>query len=177
MQSKNEMVSLIGEIIELGNELRKYNEFDADFAQLNPPANANIFKSFKEYTKGNVPPSYIELMSIYNGIKNFEYVSIDFLSMEYIMENDPVDENWVDAGWYKEGEIFIFVQSDSDDEVVAFLTKTADSNGEMKVVHFDTNGPLGEYDNLDDYLISRRDWFKQSLEEERADREGLSDDD
>jgi hypothetical protein len=175
--SKKEMKDIVDEIIELGNELRRYNEFDDELAKTGLSPDITTLDSFKKYTKGKVPPSYVQLMSIYNGIENFEYVGISLLSMEYIIENDPVDENWVDAEWYEEGEIFIFIQSDSDDEVVAFLIKTASPDGEMKVVHFDTNGPLGEYSDLEAYLKARRDWFRRSLENAKADREGLSDDD
>lgn len=176
MQSRKEMKALVDEIIDLGNELRRYHELDDKPAKAFPAPTKNTFDSFKRCFVGKIPSSYLQLMSIYNGIENFEWVDVSILSIEFLMENDDLDEDWVDAGWYGKGDLFIFAQSDSDAHVLAFLIKTVDDDVEMKVLHFDTEGPLGEYKNFEEYLKDRRNWFKQSLATEKADREGLTDD-
>ncbi|HHP7234817.1 MAG TPA: hypothetical protein ACFCUC_09315 [Desulfobacterales bacterium] len=176
MLSKDKIKNLVDEIIKLGNELRKYHELEDEPAKAYPPPKKTTLDVFKNRFAGNVPPSYLKLMTIYNGIENFEWVDVSILSIEFLMKNENLDESWIEAGAYNEGELFIFAQSDSDAHVVAFLIKKADDKGEMEVVHFDAGGILGRHNNLESYLKDRRNWFKQSLELEIADRDRLHND-
>jgi hypothetical protein len=176
MLSKNEMRLIINEIIEIGNQLRRYHELDDIPAKAFSAPNKVLFSDFKERFAGKLPPSYLQLMSIYNGVENLEWVDVSILPIEFIMEHDNLDEDWVDAGVYEEGDLFIFAQSGSDALSVAFLLKTADHKGEMEVVHFDAGGLLGKYKNFEEYLRARCDWLKNAVANEEADRKGLTDD-
>jgi hypothetical protein len=177
MIPKNEMKILVDEIVEIGNELRKYHELEDKLAKVSPAPSKELLHSFKERFKGKFPPSYLQLISIYNGVNNFEWVDVSILSIEFLMSHDNLDEDWVDAGMYGEGELFIFAQSDSDAHVVAFLNKKIEADKEMQVVHFDAGGPLGEYQNLEAYFRDRRKWFEDSLLIEKSDRARFENDD
>jgi hypothetical protein len=171
------MKNLIDQIIEIGNELRSYYEAEDKFAKAYPPPTEYMLNSLANRYTGKLPPSYLQLMSIYDGIENFEWLDVSILSIEFLMKHHDLDEDWIDAGIYKEGELFIFAQSNSDAHVVAFLTKTADHDGEMRVAHFDASGLLGDYINFETYLRDRCKWFKENLTIEKADRQGLVDND
>lgn len=175
MLSKKEMKTLIDEIVKSGNELRCYFDAEDDLAVPNPPPSQEIANAFEEKFRGKIPPSYSQLFSIYNGVKNFEWLDVSLLSMEYLMEHDNLDKDWVAAGAFKKGELFIFAQSNYDAHVVAFLTQSADSEGEMSVVHFDAAGKLSEHRDLEGYLRDRLKWFEAQVASERADRKNFSD--
>ena len=124
------------------------------------------------------PPRYLQLLSIYNGVDNFDWVDVSLLSTDYLMTHPNLDETWVtDAEAFAEGEAFIFAKSSSDAHIVAFLTQKVGTDGEMRVVHLDSDGPLGRHKNLEAYLRSRRKWFAEAVADEKADRAGLTDDD
>jgi hypothetical protein len=175
MLSAKDMKTLIDEIIHFNNELRKYHEFEDEPARAHSAAKKNVLDSFAARYEKKIPPSYLQLLSIYNGIDNFEWVDVSILPIEFLMKHDKLEKHWVDSDAYDEGELFIFAQSSSDSHVVAFLTKTRDKNGEMEIAHFDGGGSLGRYTNLDEYLRERRDWYKKSVALEKEDRKGLAD--
>jgi len=103
-------------------------------------------------------------------------VDVSLLSTKFLLANDDLDEDWVDAEAFDAGEIFVFAQSDSDAHAVAFKIREVAKNGEIPVVHFDSDGVPGEHKDLAEYLRERRDWFANALAEAKADRDGLSDD-
>jgi hypothetical protein len=177
MLPADQMKALVDEIVALGNELRILEEFDDTLAQHHPPATSAALKGFKARYGKRVPPSYLQLLAIYDGVDNFEWVDVSLLSTDFLLTHDDLDEDWVEAGTYAAGDLFIFAQSDSDAHVVAFLPKKLGEDGEMEVVHFEARGPMGNYKNLEEYLRARRDWFADTLAKEKADRAGLSDDD
>lgn len=170
----DQMKTLVDEVIALGNELRVFHGHDDTPARPRPASVA--LSAFATRYVGRVPPSYLQLLSIYDGVDNFDWVDVSILTTDFLLAHDDLDEDWVDAEAFDEGELFVFAQSNTDAHAVAFLTKTVKKDGEMKVVDFDTDGPPVEYENLEDYLRSRRDWFAEAVAEERADRAGLSDD-
>jgi hypothetical protein len=175
MLSADEVRTLVGDIIELGNELRQYHGFEDEPAKAHPPPDKVALDSFAKHFKGKLPPSYLQLIAINNGIENFEWVDVSILSIEFLMKHEKLEKYWVDVGAYNKGDLFIFAKSDSDAHVVAFLTRTVDDKGEMEVAHFDAGGLLGQYKNLDEYLRDRREWYVKSVAMEKADRQGLAD--
>ena len=177
MLSVGQMKALVDEIVALGNELRVLNDLDDTPAMTRPPATAAALNAFKARFARQVPPSYLQLLSIYDGVDNFEWVDVSLLSTDYLLTYDGLDRDWVEAGALPADGAFIFAQSDSDDHIVAFLTRNVGADGEMEVVHLTAEGPIGEHKNLEEYLLARRDWFASELAREKADREGLSDDD
>ena len=110
-----------------------------------------------------MPASYLQLLSIYDGIDNFEWVDVSLLSTDYLLTYDDLDRDWVEAGALPADGAFVFAQSDSDTHIVAFLTRKVGADGEMAIVHLDAEGPLGEHKNLEEYLLAHRDWFAGEL--------------
>jgi hypothetical protein len=177
MLSEGQMKALVDEIVAIGNELRVLNDLDDTPAMTRPPATAAALNAFKAKYGRQVSPSYLQLLAIYDGIDNFEWVDVSLLSTDFLLTNDDLDEDWVEAGALPADGAFVFAQSDSDAHVVAFLTRKVGADGEMEVVHLAAEGTIGEHKNLEEYLLARRDWFASELAQQRADREGLSDDD
>lgn len=173
----DQMKALVDEIVSLGNELRAFNELDDEPAKPHPAATAAALNAFKNKYGSRVPPSYLQLLSIYDGVDNFEWVDVSLLSIDYLLTHDNLDDHWVEVEAFAPGEAFIFARSNSDPHVVAFLSQKVGADGEMRVVHLDADGPLGKHKNLEAYLRSRRKWFAEAVAEEKADRAGLSDDD
>lgn len=172
-----QMKALVDEIVLLGNELRVLSEIDDQPAKAHSAATGAAMKAFESKYGGRVPPSYLQLLSIYDGIDNFDWVDVSLLSTDYLLTHDNLDEHWVDIEAFDPGEAFIFARSNSDPHVVAFITQNVGADGEMRVVHLDSDGPLGKHKNLEAYLRDRRKWFADALDEEKADRAGLPDDD
>jgi hypothetical protein len=177
MLSVDQMKALVDEIVSLGNELRVFHELDKKPARSRPAPTAAALAAFKNRYGRRVPPSYLQLLSIYDGIDNFEWVDVSLLSIDFLMTHHNLDDYWVEAEAFGPGEAFIFARSNSDPHVVAFLTQKVGPDGEMRVVHLDADGPLGKHKTLEAYLRSRRDWFASAVAEEKADRGGLPDDD
>src|SRR5215813_5318345 len=96
MLSADEMKALIDESIELGNELRRYHEFEDEPAKAHPAPRKAVLDSFAKRFKGKLPPSYLQLLSIYNGVENYEWVDVSILPIEFLMENDKLDGYWID---------------------------------------------------------------------------------
>ena len=177
MLSPAQMKTVVDEIVSLGNELRALNELDDEPARPHPAPTAASLAAFKGRYGSRVPPSYLQLLSIYDGVENFEWVDVSLLSIDYLLTHDHLDNHWVDIDVFAPGEAFIFARSDSDAHVVAFLTQEVGADGEMKVIHLDSDGPVGKHKSLEAYLRSRRKWFAAAVAEEKADRAGLSNDD
>jgi hypothetical protein len=177
MLSKAQMKVVVDQIVRSGNELKRYMDAEDDSAQPGPPASAQVLSAFKQKYGTRVPPSYLQLLSIHDGIKNFEWMDVSLLSAQYLLEHEHLDRPWIDVGAYGRDEIFVFAESNSDAHAVAFLLKTVDDRGEMRVAHFDASGPLTEHTDLEGYLRDRLKWFEDSVASEKADRAGLAGDD
>lgn len=177
MLTAGQMKALVDEIVAMGNELRALHGHDDEPAKPRPAPTAAALNAFKSKHGSRVPPSYLQLLSIYDGVDNFDWVDVSLLSIDFLLTNDDLEEDWVEVEAFAAGEAFVFAQSDSDAHVVAFLTRKVGADGEMRVVHLDADGPLGKHKNLEAYLRSRRKWFADALADEKADRAGLPDDD
>jgi len=173
MLSKAEMKEIVVDVVRLGNELRKYYELEDEPAKAGPPPDKRVLDAIAQRFIEKVPPSYLQLMSINNGVKNFEWVDVSILPAEFLLKHGNLDHTWIESGMYREGELFVFALSATDSHVVAFLPKTVSKLGEMEVVHFDSGGTLGQYRDLDEYLRERRSWYAKSVQEQKADRENL----
>lgn len=169
MLSASEMKELIAEVVVLRNALGAQEEMDEVAAAGPAPPKALVDRLVKHF-KGKLPPSYVQLLSLHDGVANLEWVDVSILTIAERIEGKLRDdeESWVDADRYKAGELLIFAQSESDSHVVAFLQKHVDASGEMKVVHFDAEGDSGAYDNLEAYLRARRDWYRKYLKPKKA---------
>lgn len=176
MLSMNELKVLVEEVIALGNELRAFHGHDDTPAQQGPAPSARSLAVFNERFSNSVPPSYLRLMSVFDGIENFEWVDVSILSTEFLLNHSDLEESWVEAGACEPGDLFIFAQSDTDAHVVAFLLKTGRADGDMRVIRLDASGPLQEHEGFEAYLRDRRDWFAKYVAQEKADRQELKSD-
>ncbi len=174
MVSRDEMKQIIDRIIEVGNELRRHEEMD-DMAVPNPPA-SEVELQRLQAKLGRLPVSYLQFLSIYDGVSNFEWVDVSMCSVRYLVDHEELDESWVDAGAFAKGDLLIFARSDYDAHNVAFLRKTADARSEMKVLNFDSGGPLTEHPDFETYLRDRLTWLEKSLAGRQADLAALRDD-
>lgn len=175
MLTLDQMKAIVDETVALGNELRAFHGHANIPARPRPAATAAALNAFKAKYLKRVPPSYLQLLSIYDGVDNFDWVDVSLLSTEFLLANDDLDEDWVEAEYFDEGEAFIFAQSDDDAHVVAFHTKKKGKDGEMRVFDFAASLEPKEYASLEDYLKRRRDWFAKYVAREKADRAALSD--
>jgi hypothetical protein len=171
------MQRLIDEVITLGNELRRVNDLDQR-AKRRPPASPVAVEALTQRFPGKLPPSFLQLLSISDGIDNLDYVDVTIFGSSYLVENATVlEEEWVDAGKFTPGEVFVFARSDWDSVAAAFLPNQRHADGELRVVFFDARGIVGEYDNLEQYLLGCKTSFEQNLAKEAADRAGFQPDD
>ena len=176
MSTADEMKGLVDEIVALGNELRAYHGHDDLLARPHPPATRAALTAIRDRLGPRVPPSYFQLLSLYDGIDNLDWVDVSLLSTTFLLSHPDLDLSWVKSGNFAAGERFIFAQSETDPHVVAFLTQEV-NGGEMQVIDFDNEGSEKTYPNLGAYLRARRDWFAKYVAREKADRAALSTDD
>jgi len=172
----DEMEQCIVDVIRLGNRTRELNELDQR-ASAHAAPSAERLAQFAKHAGDSVPPSMLRLLALHDGISCFDYVDVDIFSTSYLIQHEQeLEDEWVDAGKFAAGEIYVFARSDSDSLALAFLLRKRRADGEMPVVMIDARGVLAEYPSLADYLRSRREWFQEQVELEKADRDSLRDD-
>jgi hypothetical protein len=172
-----DMRRIIDEIVVLGDELRRLNEL-TQRAKPAKPADPAALSTFGATFAGKVPPSFLQLLSIYDGVENFDYVDISIFGCDYLLQNaSELEEEWVDAEMFEEDEIFVFARSDIDSIAVAFALNKPGPNGEMGVIYFDARGVGAEFENLEAYLVACKRMYEHNLTKEAADRAGFSSDD
>jgi hypothetical protein len=176
MLPADEMKALVDEIVVVGNELRAYCGHHKVPARPRPGATPAALTAIRNRFARRVPPSYVQLLSLYDGIDNFDWVDVSVLTTTFLLSHPDQDRVWVEAGNFPAGERFIFAQSDTDPHAIAFLFNRVGDDGEMEVMDFDNDGPVETYQNLEAYLRDRRDWFASEVAKEKADRAGLTDD-
>ena len=175
MLTLDQMKELVDEIIDLGNQLRTFHGHGAHAARPYPPGSSKNLAVFRG-KHAQLPPSYLQLLSIYDGIANFDWVDVALLSSDYLLTQPDPTAAWIDGGSFAKGERFIFAQSDTDSHAIAFLTDPISDDGEMEVIDFDSDGPVETYQHLEAYLLARHEWFANAVAGEKADRAGLADD-
>jgi hypothetical protein len=158
--SPDELARCVADIIELGNRVRARNELD-ERAQAKPPADPAQLAAFTAEV-GDLPPSLRQLLALHDGIACFDYVDVELFPIAYLREHQAaLEAEWVDAGKFARGELYVFARSDWDSLAVAFLRKERDAAGEPPVVMFDARGVIERYASLADYLRARRAWFAE----------------
>ncbi len=176
MLTADEIKGLVDEIVALGNQLRAYHGHTDLLARPHPPATPTELTAIRKRLGRRVPPSYFQLLSLYDGVDNLDWVDVSLLSTAFLLSHPDLDLSWVKAGNFAAGERFIFAQSETDPHAVAFRTQEV-NGGEMEVIDFDNEGSVKTYPNLGAYLRGRRDWFAKYVAREKADRAALSDND
>lgn len=163
--TNNEITLIVDEIVKLGNQAKKADGFEYMLAEAFPAAEESQLNELEAQLK--ISPSFLTLLSVYNGISNFEWMDLSVLSADYLIEHPNLASDWEVEDWgavdFKEDELVVFGQADNDSHLLAFDLSEIDENGEFKVVHFDSNGMLGEYVNLEAYLTERLEWFRANF--------------
>jgi len=168
---------LLEEVVSLGDELREKNELD-ERGKLHPPASSAALDRLTQRFPGKVPASLLQLLAVSNGVDNFDYVDISIFGAEYLLEKaDALEEEWVDAGRFEPGQLFVFARSENDSIAVAFELDKPAQDGDQPVIYFDARGTVGQYDGLWSYMRGCRNAIEHNLGLERADRAGLTPDD
>lgn len=175
MLKADEMKRLVDEAVALGNELRAYHGHSDLLARPHAAATPAALTAIRKRLGRRVPPSYLQLLSLYDGVDNLDWVDVSLLSTTFLLTHPDQDLSWVKAGNFAAGERFVFAHSSTDPHAIAFLTRQV-ADGEMGVIDFDNDGAVKTYPNLEAYLRARRDWFAKFVAREKADRAGLKGD-
>ncbi|RWP60251.1 SMI1/KNR4 family protein [Mesorhizobium sp.] len=174
MSRKDEISSLIKKIAEDAVIYRRYFELDELVPQFGKPASKNNIDKIKSMFSGDLPEDYIDLISLHDGIKNFDAPDMEILSTDFLTKNPGVlEEVFVNANRFDKGEIFIVFQEASDPHSVAFRRS---GEGRVTVIDFDAQDDIAEFDTLLDYLNFRSDDLRKAISRFEADRKGLLDD-
>lgn len=172
-----QLLKLIEEVVWLGDALRETNELD-ERGKIHPPASPAALDRLTQRFGGKVPASLLQLLAISNGVDNFDYVDISIFGAEHLLEKaHALEEEWVDAGRFVPGQVFVFARSENDSIAVAFELDKPAGDGDRPVIYFDARGTVGQYDGLWQYMRGCRDALEHNLGLERADRAGLTPDD
>jgi hypothetical protein len=177
MISDQELKQLLDNIIDIGNLLRDYHGVGYDRAVANTGAVTTKLAKLQADLGVALPPEYLRALAIYDGIANFDWVDVALFSADFLTSHPNLDEDWVDSGQYRAGQLFVIGRSNTDPLTVAFDRTVVDVNGDMQVYRFDSGGMLSEHVNFETYLRERLDWFRQSVATAEADRRSLPDDD
>jgi len=161
------MKRLADKIIATGNAMRVAENLEDDLAVPGGPM-AKGYEQKLRARERKIPDSYIDLLKIYNGIKNFDWVDVSLFSAEYLLSHAELDAEWKLEEWASLVEdeeninvrdLVIFGQSTSDPQLLAFCASSSNPKKEPEVIDFDKRGVINRYDDLYDYLIRRSAWF------------------
>lgn len=158
-----ELKDTLDSIVTLGNQLRVRSDLD-ERATPSAPLSALHRQRLLEAIP-DVPPSFLRVLQIYDGVQFFEWADISLRGADYLCAHRNLDASWVEAGRVAEGELLIIGESESDANVIAFLRSTAREDGEMEVMDFDSGGEIWRYPDLETCLKARLKWFRESLRE------------
>lgn len=170
MSSEDTVLSLAKQITERAIEHRSFFKLKRE-PVFRPGATEQSIEMVRKLWQHHLPDDYLNLLRMHDGIDNFDAPNIFLLSTKHILNNPEMDELFVDAEMFKEGEIFIFCQADNDAHSVAFR---ASKKGKIDVVDFDSGGIRQEHPDFLTYLESRNTQLEKDIARYKADRKGLT---
>src|SRR5450432_137215 len=168
----SDLKTLLDTIIDLGNRMRRRDDFADSLATPAPPAQPTALAQFRKQLGHRVPPSFITLLSIYDGIANFDWVDLSILSSSYLCKHPRLDADYHLDEWgmfdvaqgapyaYEPDSMFLFGQGPNS-MLLGFLTRELDADGEMAVMEFDPGGPIWRFPTLAAFLEGRAKWFRE----------------
>jgi hypothetical protein len=134
-----------------------------------PPATPYNLQTLTADTPFGLPPSYLQLLRIHDGIDNFYGISGDLLPSTYRLTFPDFEKDW------KRPHLLFFIM-DNDWNAVAFDTKTRDVAGEMQVLEIADNVDADRWPSLSDFLLAYNERMQAWLTGELADRAKVDDD-
>lgn len=170
MSSEDAVLSLVKQIADRAIEHRSFFRIKREPA-FRPGASEQSIAKIGKLWRHPLPDDYLNLLRKHDGIDNFDAPNIFLLSTKHILDNPEMDETFVDAEIFREGEIFIFCQADSDAHSVAFR---AGRKGKIDVVDFDSGGIRQEHPDFLAYLEARKAQLEKDIARYKADRKGLT---
>jgi len=145
--------------------LRQLNEFWGlkDQVVLRPPAAPQVLSDLAASVRFPLPPSYLRLMSLHDGIDNFYGIRGHLLHSRFRHIFPDFDKEW------KRPQMWVFI-ADNDWNAVAFDTNTRNAEGEMEVLEIADNIDADRWLSLTDFLIAYRQRMETWVATEQADR-------
>ncbi|MDY6994213.1 MAG: SMI1/KNR4 family protein [Pseudomonadota bacterium] len=174
-QYAKEQIKLVWEQLEKAISAREhYFHKVPNFPQVGVPATEKDITELERHWQLQLPPSYRNFISLYNGVHNFFYDAA-LLSTHDIIEGE--DEEWrQDIEEFLPGfSKFIFVgDKDSYSGVFCFDKHVVSEDGEMEVVHLSIDGEETRWSSFGAYLQDYLKVTRKTLEHEQADRKDLN---
>lgn len=170
MSNDETVLSLVKQIAERAIEHRSFFRIKRE-PVFRPGADEQDINKLKRLWRHPLPDDYLNLLRTHDGIDNFDAPNVFLLSTKHILDNPDMDELFVDAEMFREGEIFIFCQADNDAHSVAFR---ASRKGKIDVVDIDSGGIRQEHQDFVAYLESRKAELEKDIARHKADRKGLT---
>ncbi len=134
-----------------------------------PPATSSALQRLAAAVSFPLPPSYVQLLSICDGIDNVYGISGDLLPSSYRFQYPDFDKIWTRPTMF-------FIIADNDWNAVTFDTNTQNADGEMEVVEIADNIDADRWQSLSAFLIGYQERVEGWLAGERADRAKVDDD-
>lgn len=168
-----QMREVVGAIIEYLRELQQFMLIqaarDENAIVAAGPVTAEELRRLEQNLMLTLPSSYVQLLTIHNGIESFYWVDGDLLPAKYAVDHPDYSRDW------ERPDLFFFIMGNSGD-AVAFNLTSRSSDGEMEVQEFQDRAELETWPSLSDFLIGYRSRLETWVAEERANRAGLADD-
>ncbi len=164
------MKEVVGKILRVDRELKSFADFEDSLAIPAAPATDEAIQELRRLLNRPIPPSYVQLLRLHDGIENFYWVEEDLVSTTFRREYPDYAAHW-------EPPDFDFFVIGDDWEAVAFDMSTQRDDGEMEVVEFLRNVERHRWSSLSDFLRGYLERMEDRLIKERADRALLDDDD
>jgi hypothetical protein len=120
----------------------------------NPPATKPALRARAAASPHPLPPSYLDLLELHDGIAGFYGIDGELVSSSYRGEHD---EQWRDSTQLAdcpELANLVFFAMDSDGSAASFDATTRDSRGEMQVIEIRDYRELERFDSLASFLIT-----------------------
>lgn len=173
--NRAEMKAVLEQTLELQSQNEAFtnlNEQQPD-AHLSDPIDMNELSRLTDFMARRglpLPPSYVQLLHISNGIK--DYMQLESLSLRTaseLMEPEEDDDEWSDFSPLHE----FVIASGNTSAFIAFDRNDVSPAGEMAVVWVDESGGTNRFENLPEFLLSQLAYQRDVLTANQGDRAQL----
>ena len=134
-----------------------------------PPATTQSLNRLAAAVPFPLPPSYVQLLRIADGITNFYRLWGKIIPCTYRLEHPRFAEDW------ERPDLFFFIEG-TEGNAVAFDPATRNAEGEMAVLEIDNYLDADRWPSLNDFLVGYKERLEGWLADEQADRAKVDDD-
>jgi hypothetical protein len=174
LQLKEEINNIWNQIVVVEKELAQYSNSSFSMPETNPSATPEELDELERHLRLKLPPSYRAFLTLYNGVRNFEY-DMPLLSTHEIIAGGDA---WVEDVEEEFPELARFFIAGSDYTYAGsyfFNYQCTSDDGEMEIVHISIKMEDARWSSFKEMLIDRLERLMLLLKAERADREKLED--